>query len=1180
VKKFLFSLGALFFVLAGAILIAPQFIDWNQYKSEISAAVRDATGRELKIDGDIEVTVIPSPALKVSGVRFANVAGAASKDMLVLDDVRVSVAIGDLIRGKIAVILTLMKPVVALEVTRKGRANWDIGKSTPRAPTHNTQVAPAAKAPPSSKASLPVDVQLDSFRIVEGIVTYRDARDGAMERIQNLNSDVSFDSLNGPFRLNGDAEIRGFPLRFEVGTGKIVDKKPTPVSITLSLKQGGGDLKVNGEVSGITSAPTFNGKVTVLSENLALLIGGLTGAVPPALLKQKLTIEAKLAASQSTLSLTKMGLQLGSIRGTGAATMALSGTPSANARLRFSSLDLDSLIKEQAKSAKDTAKVGAQPNAKQKKDQGAKKTAEQGQGNKAAAFTLPTGIDIALDVGADVVKFNGGVLRQALAKLRLAQGKLFVEQASILLPGNGSAALAGTIEASKGKPFANMRIKAQSDDLRGLLKWLKVEPSGVSASRLRRFSFDTILQGTTDNLQAKSLSAKLDNTGVKGGLTVVLGAKPAFGLRLAVDRINLDAYIPRGASTRGNKRPQGQPAGVGKGGAKPTANPSGQKSGQNPAGEFLQKFNANIVASVKSLTFQKQPVRDVKADLSIVGGVLTIKKISVANFAGAAVTLSGRVNKPGAKPALIVKYNAVVNDTKRLFRLLGISAPVRGRKIGRLASSGKLAGDFQGMDVISTIKVLGGAVTLNGRLNTPLSNPSFDMGADLNFPELSTVIQLGDPGYRPARGKLGPLALSFRASGTPRQVKISGLKGNLGPTSINGSLSANLAFDVPSLNANINLGAVALDHFKSRANVGARSGASSSSGRGARPQKGRWDKNANAGVGGNVHRRWSRNRIAVEALKAANADFSVSMASLNAGGIVLQKPQIQGTLKKGVLKINTLKARVFNGAISGTATVKTSTGVPTFFANLNVEKVALNQAVPALNKLRMKFGPFNLGGRVSGPVSIRNLQLSGRGSSEAALVSSLSGQGHLEGTLRVALSGATQAAVGVAGVAGLAGAIFGKSVKALQPLTQVTQTTNRLIGHFSRAPNKLVGDFTIKNGIVQTNNVQVMGQGAVLLTAGSVSLPPWRVNTNSQVIETGQNQPPLLTVALAGDIEQPNVKAGGAWTRVSSQQQRQQTAPKQQPLGGLLNLPQQQTQPQQKSKQIKPQDILKGIFGR
>ena len=169
----------------------------------------------------------------------------------------------------------------------------------------------------------------------------------------------------------------------------------------------------------------------------------------------------------------------------------------------------------------------------------------------------------------------------------------------------------------------------------------------------------------------------------------------------------------------------------------------------------------------------------------------------------------------------------------------------------------------------------------------------------------------------------------------------------------------------------------------------------------------------------------------MDALKAANADFSVSLASLNAGGIVLQNTQIQGTLKKGVLKIDALKARAYSGAISGAATVDASSGVPAFSANFNVEKVALNQAVSALNKLQLNFGPFNLGGRVSGPVSIRDLQLSGRGSSEPELVSSLSGQGRLEGTLNVALSSSTQAVAGVAGVAGLAGAIFGKNVKAL-----------------------------------------------------------------------------------------------------------------------------------------------------
>ena len=151
-----------------------------------------------------------------------------------------------------------------------------------------------------------------------------------------------------------------------------------------------------------------------------------------------------------------------------------------------------------------------------------------------------------MNLDADVVKYRGGILRQANAKVRLAQGKIFIDQMSVLLPGSGSLGLAGTLQLSRGKPFANIRIKAQSDDLRGLLKWLKAEPSGIPTSRLRRFSVDTVLQGTSESLQARSMSAKLDNTTVQGGLTLVLGGKPAFGLRLAVDRVNLDAYLPRG----------------------------------------------------------------------------------------------------------------------------------------------------------------------------------------------------------------------------------------------------------------------------------------------------------------------------------------------------------------------------------------------------------------------------------------------------------------------------------------------------------------------------------------------------------------------------------------------------------------------------------------------------------
>ena len=178
------------------ILIAPQFVNWNLYKSEITTAVHNVTGRELNIDGDIEMTVFPSLALKVSNVRLANLAGAKSKEMLQLEDVRVGVSLSALISGKLAVIFTLIKPVVELEITQDGQTNWDFAQ---------TNILPQSSAiyGGGNKEKLPVassllDIQLDSFRVVDGTVTYRDGRTGVVEQIKNLNSEVSFDSSKVP----------------------------------------------------------------------------------------------------------------------------------------------------------------------------------------------------------------------------------------------------------------------------------------------------------------------------------------------------------------------------------------------------------------------------------------------------------------------------------------------------------------------------------------------------------------------------------------------------------------------------------------------------------------------------------------------------------------------------------------------------------------------------------------------------------------------------------------------------------------------------------------------------------------------------------------------------------------------------------------------------------------------
>ncbi|MGH6915859.1 MAG: AsmA family protein, partial [Geminicoccales bacterium] len=126
----LIGLGALVVLAIAAILDGPSFVDWNSYKPEIAARVKAATGRDLAIEGDISLSVLPSPTLAVEGVRFANIEGGSAPDMATLDSLEVHVALMSLLHGKIEVAsVSLVRPTILLETLPDGRANWQIANT-------------------------------------------------------------------------------------------------------------------------------------------------------------------------------------------------------------------------------------------------------------------------------------------------------------------------------------------------------------------------------------------------------------------------------------------------------------------------------------------------------------------------------------------------------------------------------------------------------------------------------------------------------------------------------------------------------------------------------------------------------------------------------------------------------------------------------------------------------------------------------------------------------------------------------------------------------------------------------------------------------------------------------------------------------------------------------------------
>ncbi|MFC1581154.1 AsmA family protein, partial [Thermodesulfobacteriota bacterium] len=73
--------AALILAVVVTVYIVLSSYDYNSLKPTITDAVRDATGRELTLGGDIALKIGPIPVLVVEDVTFQNASWGTSPEM-------------------------------------------------------------------------------------------------------------------------------------------------------------------------------------------------------------------------------------------------------------------------------------------------------------------------------------------------------------------------------------------------------------------------------------------------------------------------------------------------------------------------------------------------------------------------------------------------------------------------------------------------------------------------------------------------------------------------------------------------------------------------------------------------------------------------------------------------------------------------------------------------------------------------------------------------------------------------------------------------------------------------------------------------------------------------------------------------------------------------------------------
>jgi len=118
--------GILVVLVIAAVVLVPMFFDPNDYKDQITAKVKEATGRELAIGGDIGLSLFPWLGVELEKVELSNAAGFGERPFVAFEEAQVRVKLMPLLSKKVEVDRVVVSDLeLHLAKAKDGRSNWE-----------------------------------------------------------------------------------------------------------------------------------------------------------------------------------------------------------------------------------------------------------------------------------------------------------------------------------------------------------------------------------------------------------------------------------------------------------------------------------------------------------------------------------------------------------------------------------------------------------------------------------------------------------------------------------------------------------------------------------------------------------------------------------------------------------------------------------------------------------------------------------------------------------------------------------------------------------------------------------------------------------------------------------------------------------------------------------------------
>ena len=831
--------------------------------------------------------------------------------------------------------------------------------------------------------------------------------------------------------------------------------------------------------------------------------------------------------SGEAIAADKLQMRLGESQATGALSWRGGDVPQLDADIDLNRIDLDRFLP--AEEVGDAGQPG---------DEAALVPLQTISDN--VRQVIPADVAATIDLKIGTLTWREGVIRQARTRLVLDDGVVALQPASALLPGGADVRFAGRLTQGGDRPWLQGVVEIAADDLRAILSWLSVDVSDVPADRLRRLNASADLSAIGNRLSTTNLDVRIDTTRIAGDAAIAADERPRVTAALAVNTVNVDAYLP--------------PAGETGAGSEETASPVPETASED-AWAGLANIDADVTLKMDALIYDGVHVAGLELDAAHDDGNLTLRRAQVADVAGAGVsvsgtahtvwsaptvdlavestadslegvvafldidpeirtqafgkfalqgflkggedalsldftlaagtagaTIEGTVDDPFGAPAGALALRLRASDAAALARTAGLTPPAPVERLGALSIDGGIGGDLKSLAVNLSAEAAGATVTASGKVTELLTSPGYSVDVDLAHPSgealVATVI-----GEVPAGAALGPVRLVGKVSGDRMVANLAGIDAAIGESTLAGDIFLRLDQDPPAFSAAMRAGLLDL------AWIGGGLAAA----------------DGNAGTGIEVTElysdRWSDEPIDLALLDRLSGTLTLAAEAIVLGPYRIEQADVDIAAGEGTLTLRSLGGRLFGGALEADGSLA---GAPMPAGQAAVQLSDAN--IGAI--LRETAG----GRAVSGKATIDGY-FTLRGQTEREMVESLAG--------RVTITSDEGAVEGV-DVPAISRQIAALSeADALDDIVSFVDRAEQSLSSGQTTIHSLDGIVRVQNGQVRIDGFEIVTDGGVGTINGTADLPAWQLDLTALFRLEEHAEAPPVGVHLGGPIDRP-----------------------------------------------------------